>query len=149
MVEEPSDINILSRLTFDSSYKNIPLRVIETFYLSHKKELTFEEIIEEVQVSKSAISKALKILIESGEINYRIKDGNKRKRYFFLDVEGVIRNIQSKTQFYENQNIQLKKILKLRKTQNIELNNFIKALINYNKDLISFIKIKTQRYFNQ
>ena len=56
--------------------------------------MSFEEIQEYLQVSKSSVSKYLNIMLEQGTLDYRTFSGD-RKRYFYLNHEKLLNKIYS------------------------------------------------------
>jgi DNA-binding transcriptional regulator GbsR (MarR family) len=64
----------------------LPGRIIGLLLVSEPPHLTFEEIISELQVSKSAVSNALKYLEMSSIVEYITFTGG-RKRYFRLSTQ--------------------------------------------------------------
>ncbi len=67
-------------------------RISGLFYLSDQKFLTFEDIMEQLSISKSATSKALKILVERGQVAFITKEDS-RKRYYYLSINGAIKSL--------------------------------------------------------
>jgi DNA-binding transcriptional regulator GbsR (MarR family) len=60
-------------------------RIIGLMLVHESAEVTFEEIVEELGVSKSAVSNALTFLQAKERVNYHTKPGD-RKRYFSLKI---------------------------------------------------------------
>lgn len=121
---------------FAKNYKHIGSpylagRVLGLFYVSEQKYYNFEELMEALQLSKSAVSKSLKYLIEIGDIRFIVKDGNKRKRYFYVSEEGFINSMNLLVKVLENQHKILQEIISLRNDENQELNSLIKRKISY------------------
>lgn len=63
-----------------------PARVIGLLMVSDKTELTFDEIRETLELSKSATSNALNLLLKIKHVDYITKTGD-RKRYFKSNIE--------------------------------------------------------------
>ncbi|HSF53421.1 MAG TPA: MarR family transcriptional regulator [Algoriphagus sp.] len=61
-------------------------RILGLLLVLDEAEATFDEIIEYLNVSKSAVSNALNILQLQGHIAYKTKPGE-RKRYFYLTLD--------------------------------------------------------------
>lgn len=64
----------------------VAARVNALLLVSEKPRLTFDEIQEELQVSKSSVSNAINLLLSTGQIDYITLPGE-RKRYFRTNVE--------------------------------------------------------------
>jgi len=131
----------------EDNYPPVAGRIIGLFYVSNRKYFEFEAIMEAVKASKSATSKALKLLIEFGEVNSIIKEGSKRKRLFFLDIQGNIDRIERLIDSYKIQTELLKETLTYRNKSNEELNQFIKNTINFNTVLLKCAENKLKEYY--
>ena len=59
----------------------VAARIIGLLLVSNETELTFDEIREQLNVSKSAASNAINLLLRLGQMDYITKPGE-RKRYF-------------------------------------------------------------------
>lgn len=105
-------------------------RIVALLYVADRPELTFDEISEGLQISKSATSNALKLLQQTGKIEYATYAGD-RKRYFKLKVniwrEEFIKQVRSITGFSEL----LRQVLEVRTPDTPEYNNNIKELMNF------------------
>lgn len=124
-------------------------RVMGLFYISNKKYLSFEEIINETNASKGAVSKTIKLLIQMHRIDFIISEEKARKRLFYLDIEGLKYFIRMIINNYRDQDQLLKECLQTRTNENEEMNNFIKDSLNFNKDVLTFLNIKNEQYFNK
>ena len=62
-------------------YQPIPARIIGLLLVTDKPYLTFDEIIEDLKVSKSAVSIGINLLLGTQQIDYITLPGD-RKRYF-------------------------------------------------------------------
>ena len=60
-------------------------RVFATLLIANPPETSFDELVEFLQASKSAVSNALKKLQMEGSVKYITKSGD-RKRYFIVDT---------------------------------------------------------------
>jgi DNA-binding transcriptional regulator GbsR (MarR family) len=105
-------------------------RIIGLLYVSDKPELTFEEIMEALQISKSATSNALNLLLHTGRLEYITFSGD-RKRYFRIKVsdwrEGFAKKLEDMTSF----NLLLKEVLKERTTETVEFNKSLEELADF------------------
>jgi len=105
-------------------------RVLGLLYVADKPELTFDEITDCLQISKSATSNALNLLLQTGQIEYITFSGD-RKRYFKLKIsnwrEGFAKKIEVMTSF----NKLLRQVLEVRTTETPEYNASLEELINF------------------
>ena len=79
-------------------FQPVPARILGLLMVMDKEEYTFEEIVEEMQISKSSASTALKNLEIRGIIEYITYPGD-RKRYFRFvsgEIVGMINEMESK-----------------------------------------------------
>lgn len=72
-------------------------RVLALLFVSQTSELTFDEIREELNMSKSAISNAINRLLTTKQIEYFTKPGD-RKRYFRNKIDNWIETMKSSQQ---------------------------------------------------
>ena len=143
-------IDLLNR--FGKAYKNEGLppvagKIMGLFYISDKKYFDFDEIVAEVDASKGAVSKNLKLLIKLRRITHVACKESVRKRLFFLDINGVKYYIRFVIENYKAQDQLLKESLELRSKENNELNDFIKNSLEYNKEVLTFLELKRKQYF--
>jgi len=105
-------------------------RVLGLLYVADKPELTFDEITACLQISKSATSNALNLLLQTGQIEYITFSGD-RKRYFKLKIsnwrDGFAKKIEVMTSF----NKLLRQVLEVRTTETPEYNASLEKLINF------------------
>ncbi len=66
-------------------------QIMGLLYVSDQKYFTFQELIDTLKISKSAISKSLNFLLEIHEISFKTKGNNKRKRYFYISQKGTVK----------------------------------------------------------
>ena len=76
-------IEILGRTYDKQGFGLIPGRIMGLFMVMDKELYTFDEIVEELQISKSTASNALRILEARRQIEYTTIAGD-RKRYFHI-----------------------------------------------------------------
>lgn len=131
----------------EDNYAPVAGKILGLFYMSDQKYFSFEELQQHLEVSKSAVSKGLKMLLTIGEINFVTFEDNKRKRYFYLDVQGNIDRIQRLIDSYSMQTELLEETLALRGTTNPELNNFIETSIKFNREVIAFVDQKVKEHY--
>ena len=91
-------IEELGRVYDKEGYQPITGRILALLLVMDKEQYTFDEIVEELQISKSSASTALKNLEMMGKVEYVTLPG-KRKRYFrakSLDVIGMMNGVRAK-----------------------------------------------------
>ncbi|MDD4189828.1 MAG: MarR family transcriptional regulator [Mangrovibacterium sp.] len=79
-------------------YQPAAARILGMLMVMDQEEYTFEEIVQEMKLSKSSVSTALNTLELRGVIEYVTYPGD-RKRYFrFIsrDIEGILSEVESK-----------------------------------------------------
>ena len=103
-------------------------RVMGLLLVSDKAEITFEEISETLNISKSATSNALNMLLNTGHIEYTTFSGD-RKRYFRIKSSNWRDMFEKKMQDLGGLNDLLKRVLEVRKRENPA----------YDQKLLSFI----------
>jgi DNA-binding transcriptional regulator GbsR (MarR family) len=108
-------------------YQPAAARILGMLMVMDKEEYTFEEIVEEMQMSKSSVSTSLKNLELRGTIEYVTYAGD-RKRYFrFIsrDIEDIINEVQMKMK--KNQ-ASIQQIISLKKDQDSRNAIFLKQI---------------------
>lgn len=107
-----------------------PARVIALLLVSEEPELSFDQIKDTLQLSKSAVSNAINTLLDKGTIDYITKTGD-RKRYFRDRVvnwkEDVIKGFDT----VKHQSDLFKRILKQRPGDTVQFNNKLKEVIDF------------------
>jgi DNA-binding transcriptional regulator GbsR (MarR family) len=105
-------------------------RIVGLLMIVDQGELTFDEIYNTLQLSKSAVSTAINSLSMMGRIEYYTKPGD-RKRYFFVnpvrsesDVDRVLNKLSGTASLY-------REILAARPKTNTKYNTDLKSLIEF------------------
>lgn len=105
-------------------------RVMGLLYVADRPELTFDEITDCLQISKSATSNAINLLLQTEQIEYTTFPGD-RKRYFRLKIsnwrEGFAKKIEGMTSFA----YLLRQVLEVRTKETAEFNASLEELINF------------------
>lgn len=117
-------------------FQPVPARILGLLMVMDKEEYTFEEIVEEMQISKSSASTALKNLEIRGIIEYITYPGD-RKRYFRFvsgEIDGLINEMENKLK--RNLTI-INQIIDLKKDPNSRNSNFLRTI---SKRMEFFIK---------
>lgn len=124
-------------------------RIIGLLLVHENAEVTFEEIVEDLGVSKSAVSNALNFLQAKERIVYHTKPGD-RKRYFQLKIqnwsEELEREIMEITKFKEF----IDEVISERGKRNVEFNSCLKEFSSFlvffkNEIPLLFKKFKSQQ----
>lgn len=138
-------VESIGRYLEKQGYQPVAGRILGLLMVMDKEEYTFDEIVEEMQISKSTASNALKNLELREAIEYITYPGN-RKRYFqvsFKDVNMVINETERKFTAYANL---LDQIICLKHNQDsknaVLLKNLLKGISFFLSDLENFKKIK-------
>lgn len=103
-------------------------RIMALLMVMDKEEYTFEEIVEDIRMSKSSVSNALKNLELRGTIEYITYPGD-RKRYFrFIsrDIDALISEVEIKM---EKQKKIVQQIIRLKKDPNSRNATFLKHIL--------------------
>jgi DNA-binding transcriptional regulator GbsR (MarR family) len=105
-------------------------RIMGLLFVSDQPQLTFDEISEALNLSKSATSNALNLLLQTGQIEYTTFSGE-RKRYFKLKIsnwrEGFTRKIDQMISFRES----LLEAMELKADKNCSSSQSISELIGF------------------
>ena len=91
-------IEHIGRQNEREGFQPVSARILGLLMVMDKEEYTFEEIVEEMQISKSSASTALKNLEIRGIIEYVTYSGD-RKRYFRFvsgEIVGMINEMEAK-----------------------------------------------------
>jgi DNA-binding transcriptional regulator GbsR (MarR family) len=105
-------------------------RVVGLLLVSDKPELTFDEISESLNISKSATSNALNMLLNTGHIEYTTFSGD-RKRYFKIKSSNWRDLFNKKMDDLSGLNDLLKRVLEVRKRESPEYDVKLKSFISF------------------
>ena len=118
-------------------------RVVGLLLVSDKPELAFDEISEALNISKSATSNALNMLLNTGHIEYTTFSGD-RKRYFKIKSSNWRDLFNKKMEDLSGLNDILKRVLEVRKRESpvydVQLKSFISFLDYLKQQLPSLIE---------
>lgn len=117
-------------------FQPVPARILGLLMVMDKEEFTFEEIVEEMQISKSSASTALKKLEIRGIIEYITYPGD-RKRYFRFvsgEIDGLVNEMENKL---KRNLVIINQIIELKKDPNSRNSNFLRTI---SKGMEFFIK---------
>ncbi|MBC5772694.1 MarR family transcriptional regulator [Pontibacter sp. KCTC 32443] len=105
-------------------------RVMGLLLVSDRPELTFDEISESLNISKSATSNALNMLLNTNHIEYTTFSGD-RKRYFRIKSSNWRDLFAKKMEDLGGLNDILKRVLEVRKRDNPVYDQKLKSFISF------------------
>jgi len=105
-------------------------RVWGLFLVADKVELTFEEIMETLQLSKGGTSNALNRLMVTNHIEYITKLGDK-KRYFRCKMNNWTNMTKENFEKFDDLNVILKEILQVRNPKTTAFNKDLKQVTEF------------------
>jgi DNA-binding transcriptional regulator GbsR (MarR family) len=108
----------------------VAARILGLLYVSDKPELTFDEITETLQISKSATSNGLNLLLQMHRIEYITFSGD-RRRYFRLRVSNWREEFKNKIKVMADFNILLREVLAIRTKETPDYNASIAELVDF------------------
>lgn len=109
-------------------------RVLSLLLVSPETALTFDQIRETLNLSKSACSNALNLLLTIGKVEYITKTGD-RKRYFRNKITSWQKDIKDGYKKINGASDILEEVLKNRPGNTTEFNQALKNLISFMKFL--------------
>jgi DNA-binding transcriptional regulator GbsR (MarR family) len=113
-----------------SGMQSAASRIYALLMISDKNELTFEEIYETLNMSKSAVSNSLNFLIASNQVDFITRPGE-RKRYFRCKIKSLKEGVQKTLESMEVFNSILKKVLEERSEESKEFNKGLEDVVSY------------------
>ena len=105
-------------------------RIIGYLLISEPPQKTFDEILNYLQASKSAISQGINLLLSHDYIDYMTFPGD-RKRYFKLNYNSWLNILKKKMSIYSHLKVLFQEILKHRSNKYEEINNQLETLIAF------------------
>jgi DNA-binding transcriptional regulator GbsR (MarR family) len=120
-------IELIGRQNEKEGFQPVAARIMGLLMVMDKEEFTFEEIVDEMRISKSSVSTALKNLEIRGMIEYVTYPGD-RKRYFRAisgEIDTMINEMETK--LIKNMEV-INKILELKKDSNSRSATFLKNI---------------------
>ncbi len=105
-------------------------RVISLLLVSDRLELTFDEIRDTLQLSKSAVSNAINSLLNAQRITYVTKPGD-RKRYFTNNIRNWEKDLSSGMNKMLDIITIMREVLKQRTSETPEFNEAIHRFIEF------------------
>ncbi|WP_337040976.1 GbsR/MarR family transcriptional regulator [Emticicia sp. 17c] len=125
-------------LIFEQGLQPAAARIAALLLVSDKLELTFDEIREVLNLSKSATSNALNMLLTLNRIEYITKPGD-RKRYFKSNLSDWKETMKDKFMEFEKVNKTMREVLSQRPHStndfNLKLEEFIHFMEFMNQEI--------------
>lgn len=107
-----------------------PARVNALLTISDRPELTFDEIREALQLSKSATSNAINNLLTLERIGYKTRSGD-RKRYFYSKLNQWKASFRKNISGLDSYTDMIREIRENRTDDTVEFNNQLEELANF------------------
>ncbi|MFD2036074.1 GbsR/MarR family transcriptional regulator [Belliella marina] len=123
-------------------------RILGLMLLHERAEVTFEEIVEELNVSKSAVSNALTYLQAVNKVVYHTKPGD-RKRYFHLPIKDFCTEMEKEMMEIVKVEEVLEEVLIERGDNNSEFNCGLVDFLDFIKFFKKEIPLIFEKYKNQ
>lgn len=127
-----------------SGFSPASARIVALLLVADKNELTFDEIREALQLSKSATSNALNLLLASTKIEYVTRPGD-RKRYFRSRLTEWQDGLNRMSAGMEEHRTVLQAILHQRPAETKAFNEKLHELIGF----LGFVQTKLPEIFKQ
>jgi DNA-binding transcriptional regulator GbsR (MarR family) len=119
-------------------------RILALLLVSDNTELTFEEIYETLNLSKSATSNALNFLLNTEKVEYITQPGE-RRRYFRFKIRNLKEGVQKSLEGITAYNVLLKEVLTLRADKTSDF----KVSLEESSHFLDFIKDELPRLFQK
>jgi DNA-binding transcriptional regulator GbsR (MarR family) len=134
----PKQKELIERLGVQMERSGAPpaqSRIMALLLVCDKTELAFEEIIQLLQLSKSAVSNALNSLLATERLEYITRPGD-RRRYFRSCISQWEKDLGKKMQEMLAASQLMREVLEQRPKSTPEFNNALKQVI----DFMSFLQ---------
>lgn len=123
-------------------------RIVGLLWVAPEGELTFDEIREALQLSKSATSTSLAFLQGIGSVTYRTRPGD-RRRYFRKDLtDWEARFHEESLKFLEVRHL-LSEAVELRRGKNLELDDATDGIVEFLEVLAEAVESAFDRWAEQ
>jgi len=123
-------------------------RVLGLLMVMDKERFTFDEIIEELNISKSSASIALRILQTRGDVDYITMPGDK-KRYFELKKRDALSMIDEFEEKLKRSHAAFRKIIDLKADSNSPNSQFFKRIIEMLDFFIDRIELLKEEFLKK
>jgi len=121
-------IETLGRFYDKKGLQPVAGRILGLLSIMDKEQFTFDEIVSELQISKSAVSIALTLLENRGMIEYSTRTGD-RKRYFQIRKLDKFRLLDEHRDGIKRMTDFFSAIIELKKDKNSETYLYFKEMI--------------------
>lgn len=133
----------------EKKYKLAPIgaRILSTLILSGRQGLTFEELVQQLQASKSTVSTNLEFLQNINRIEYFTIPGD-RKRYFKLNPNFTVEVIDEMIKGWETEKAVNQEILQYKEKRNVYNQDHDLPLfdLEFQKNLLVFLEETTAAF---
>lgn len=129
----PKQLKLIERMGVTMEHSGMPpaqARISALLLVCDEAELTFNEIVETLKISKSAASNAINSLLLMERIEYHTKPGD-RKRYFSSRIGQIECDFEKNSIKLLEVKTLLEEILNSRTTKTIAFNTNLKKVINF------------------
>lgn len=117
-------------------------RILGLLMVLDEAEATFEEIVDYLNVSKSAVSNALNFMQIQNKVRYKTKPGE-RKRYFYLKIEDWENDMQKQIENITEATNFLQEVIAVRKQTNPSFTCHLQEVCSF----LDYIKSKIPSLF--
>lgn len=118
----------------------VAARIFATLILSKKRGITFEELVEELQASKSSISTHLESLQNLNKVSYITRPGD-RKRYFIIHPNLILNIINDMVEKWDNEKSIHQDIIEYKEIQKQNSKeDELEFDVEFNKDFLVFLE---------
>lgn len=143
--EQQQLIQKISDFHESQGFQPVVGRIMGLLYVSSRSNLTFDEIREVLNISKSATSNALNHLLEAGLIEYSTFPGD-RKRYFHAYVEDFKQGVISKMNSFLSLSKLLREAIQLNKNSSEEGNAKLLERIEFMEFLSTQVPVLLEQW---
>jgi len=130
-----------------SGMQQAAARIISLLLVSDKTELTFEEIYDTLNLSKSATSNAINFLLSTGRVEYITHPGE-RRRYFRCKLQSLKEGVQKSLAGIGAYNAAFKKVLAQRPNGTKEFNRSLEEVTEFLDFIVTEIPALFQKWEN-
>lgn len=134
-------VETMGRLTNQGGGTSLAGRILGLLSFLDKEEFTFEEIVDELKISKSSVSTTLNHLMETDKIEYITYPGD-RKRYFRLKINTRKQFLQAMKRHIEKMEKLNRMALELKKDKESRTAKNISAML----EGLTFWKSQMENY---
>ena len=117
-------------------------RIFATLILTGKEGITFEQLVSDLNASKSSVSSHLVNLQTSQKVRYITKPGD-RKRYFIIHPNLMVNVIDEMTSKWETEKELHQKVLNYKKEYNKKAEEELKFDLEFQQDFLTFLEEAT------